>query len=285
MRSCGRLLRLVALASLALISLPSVAAQGHRIVTLAPNLAELVYAAGAGEQLVGVVQYSDYPSAVGALPRVGDAFRIDYEALRLLRPDVVLAWASGTPRGVIDKLHQLDYRVVELDAQTLDGIADELEQIGVIAGTRSLANAAAQAFRDGVVELRAGVKSAGRPRVFYQISAAPYYTVSGQHVISELIELCGGENVFAALPELAPSVSLEAVLRANPDVILAATTDGDDKWQAVWQRWSFVTAVRKRALYSVNANWVSRSTPRILAAGRQICGALQAARAVDDAHH
>jgi iron complex transport system substrate-binding protein len=251
-------------------------AQPPRLVALAPHITELVYAAGAGEQLVGVVEFSDYPAAALQLPRVGDAYRVDYEALRRLAPDVIVAWESGNPRETLARLRDLGFRVVTLEARTLDDVADHLEVIGALAHTEAAAAAAAAAYRERLRALREQYRDSDRLRVFYQISAAPYFTVNGDHVISRIIELCGGDNVFAGVPALAPPVMLESIIAANPEVILGAT--GGD-WQSAWRRWPAVRAVSAEALYAVDPDLLARSGPRLLTGAEQVCTALAAARA------
>ncbi|NND53714.1 MAG: cobalamin-binding protein [Gammaproteobacteria bacterium] len=247
-----------------------------RLVALAPNLAELVFAAGAGEQLVGVVSHSDFPAAVLELPRVGDAFRVDYETLRRLQPDVVMTWESGTPQSTVDKLISLGFRVVAFEARRLDEIPLELERIGELAGTRKDAAAAAAELREGIAALRERYMDRDRLSVFYQISANPWFTVSGEHVISEVLTICGGDNVFAATPGVAPAVSFESVLRRNPQVIIAGTKNSE--WRQPWQPWDSVQAVASGAMYSVNPDFVNRATPRLLAGAAQICAVLEEAR-------
>lgn len=258
------------------IAAPVPAATPPRIVTLAPNLAELVYAAGAGEQLVGVVDYSDYPEAVRELPHIGDAFRVDFEALRQLQPDIVMTWESGTPRPVVDRLTALGFRIEAFEPRRLDAIPAELERIGELAGTRSQAAEAAAVMRNGIAGLRS--RYAGREplTVFYQISANPWFTVSGEHVISEVLELCGGDNVFHDVPGIAPSVSFEAIVRSDPQVVIAGAKDS--AWIADWQQWRSVSAVRANALYSVDPDLVNRSTPRLLEGAAEVCAVLDRAR-------
>ncbi len=263
------------------VVLPGQAAANEalRIVTLAPNLTELVYAAGAGAQLVGTVAYSDFPAAAAELPRIGDAFRFDYEALRLLQPDLILAWSSGNPRSAIDRLREQGYRVEEFEAQSLEDIAAQIERIGTLAGSAAMAGRAATKFRHDMRELQAAYQGRTTLRVFYQVSAQPYFTISGQHVIDELIRLCGGSNVFAHLTAVAPAVSLESIILADPQVIVApVVAPGDQQWQQDWQRWQNVSAVRNRALQNVSADFLSRSTTRMLQGGRQLCAALDEAR-------
>ncbi len=249
-----------------------------RIVTLAPNLAELVFAAGAGEQLVGAVAYSDFPPAVAALPRVGDSFRVDYETIRRLEPDVILTWESGTPRDIVARLAELGYRVESLQLRSLEDIALQVERIGRLAGTEAAALREAERYRDAIAKLRERYAGARPVRVFYQISADPYFTVAGGHVITELLGLCGGRNVFGDMPEVAPAVGLEAVLRRDPEVVIASSNGAAPGWEAAWRRWPFVTAVSHDALFMVNADLVDRSTTRIVAGGQALCDVLELAR-------
>jgi len=257
---------------------PTNAAHSSRIVTLAPNLAELVFAAGAGDTLVGVSAYSDYPPAVETLPLVGDAFTIDQEQLALLRPDLLLAWESGTPAHVVDELRQAGYEVETIRTRSLGDIAAALERIGKLAGTPQKAREVAAEFSVGLQELRDAYGDAEPIRVFYQVSRRPLYTVGHEHYASELIGLCGGSNVFADLGKLAPAVDVEAVIDRDPEVILAGDDAGDDAF-AEWDRWPSIAANRYGNRYLLPGDELSRPTTRVLVAGEAICEALQSARA------
>jgi len=249
-----------------------------RIVSLAPNLTELAYAAGAGGTLVGTVEYSDFPAAARALPRVGDAWRVDPERVLALRPDLVLAWPSGTPGGTVTRLESLGLRVVSIPTYRLADVATALRTIGRIAGTSAVAEASAAAFDAGIRRLRAEHAGVPRVSVFVEIDDEPLYTVNGKHVISEVVELCGGRNVFAELPQLAPPVALEAVLARDPQVILSADDTIADP-QALWRRWTGLAAVRDGAIYPMSSDTLTRATPRLADGARQVCAALDDARA------
>ncbi len=194
----------------------------RRIVTLAPHLAELVHAAGAGERLVGVVEFSDFPPSVAALPRIGDAFRVDYEAVVALKPDLILAWTSGNPPEVPRRLHALGFRVHTLDAVTLDDIGRQIAAIGVLAGTTVVADATAAGFAERLARLRSMAHPTVPPRVFVQLSQHPYFTVTDRNFIGQGLRLCGGRNVFGELPGLTAVVSLESIIEAAPQVIVAS---------------------------------------------------------------
>ncbi|MDP6675328.1 MAG: cobalamin-binding protein [Gammaproteobacteria bacterium] len=252
-----------------------------RIITLAPHLTELVYSAGAGSRLVGTVEYSDYPAAALDLPRIGDAFRLDHEAIIGLKPDLILAWGSGTPRGVIDRLEQLNHRVVALKAGSLDGVADNIRTIGQLAGTEQDAEAAALAFEVSLDEIR--VAAAGREpvTVFYQVSSQPLFTISRRHIIGEAIELCGGHNVFGKLLELSPSISPEAVIDAAPEVIIATQYSDDASVEnsfAVWRQWVSIPAVHDGNLFLIDANLMTRPSVRILGGVLELCARIAMAR-------
>ena len=252
-----------------------------RIIALTPHIAELVYGAGAGDRLVGVVEFSDWPAAALELQSVGNAFRIDYEMISVLQPDLVLAWQAGNPPEMIERLQGLGYRVVQLKSQGLDSVADDLELIGLLAGTSAVANEAAADIREQVRQLRS-VSYGGDPvSVFWQISADPWFTVTGKHVINEIIETCGGRNIFVDAAGLAPAVSLEAIIAARPEAIIASMPPEDDGWKEAWQRWDAVPAVRDGHLYSVNPDYISRSGPRIVDGARQVCAALADARSAN----
>jgi iron complex transport system substrate-binding protein len=249
-----------------------------RIVTLAPNLAELVYAAGAGDALVGVSAYSDYPPGVEKLPLVGDAFTIDQEQLALLQPDLLLAWESGTPGHVVDELRLAGYDVEIIRTRTLADISAALVRVGELAGTERDARELVADFETSLQELGDRYGDTKPIRVFYQVSSRPLYTVGGDHYASELIRLCGGQNVFADVDELAPAIDVEAVIDRDPEVMLAGDDAGDDAFSE-WDRWPAIAANRYGNRYFLPGDELSRPTTRVLVAARAICQALRTGRA------
>lgn len=247
----------------------------QRIVTLAPHLAELVFSAGAGERLVGVVEFSDFPPAVLALPRVGDAFRVDYEAVVALHPDLVIAWTSGNPPEIVQRLRTLGLRVLSLDPVTLDDIGGHIAEIGALAGTSAIAEEAASRYASRLATLRAAAPAGAGVRVFVQLSARPFFTVTDRHVIGQALRLCGGRNVFGDLPGLTAVVSLESIIEAAPQAIVASDMGGAAPSPlASWQAWRTLPAVRDGRLYSLDADLLSRPGARILDAIEQLCDKL-----------
>ncbi len=254
-----------------------------RIVSLAPSLTELVFAAGAGDTLVGVSAYSDYPPAALDLPIIGDAFTVDQEQLALLQPDALLVWESGIPEHVVEDFRRVGYQVEIIRSRSLQDVALALRRIGEITGHQAEANAAADAFLADLNSLRNRYADEAVVSVFYQVYQRPLYTINGEHYVSELIEVCGGQNIFAELDSLAPAVSVEAVIERNPEVMLASTDAGDNAF-GEWQRWPNLTAVRAGNQYIMPADEIGRATPRLIVAGEAVCEALHTARSKRSEH-
>ncbi len=251
----------------------------QRIVTLAPHAAESLFAAGAGGKLVGTVDYSDYPPAAKQVPRVGGYSRLDLEAIAALKPDLVLAWESGNNMKQVDKLRALGLTVYVSQPNKMEDVADQLERLGRLAGTEAIADAAARRFRERLENLRAANAGKPRVRVFYQIWKTPLTTVGGPQIISDAIALCGGVNIFGHLDKMAPTVSVEAVLAADPEAIVA-TGMGDSRpdWLHDWDKWTQMTAVKRDNLFHINPDIMQRHTPRILDGAEKLCAHLDVAR-------
>jgi len=273
----GRLKALAILLAAAIAACAPGAAQhkGERIISVAPNLTELLYAAGAADELVAVSEYSDYPEAAKALPRIGDAFRLDYERIVSLAPTVAVTWESGTPPEVQKRLESLGIRVVGIPTTRLEDIAAGLETLGRLAGTERVAAAAAAGFRADIARLRAEYHERPRLRVFVEIDDTPLFTVGGGHLITEIVELCGGNNIFADAGALAFPVDLESVLVRAPQVILS--TDNDDP-VAYWARFAGLAAVASGSVYRAPADLLARPSPRISQGAAEVCSELDDAR-------
>lgn len=248
-----------------------------RIVTLSPHLAELVFTVGAGDMLVGVSDYSDYPPAVTKLPVIGDAFRIDQERLALLEPDLLLGWKTGTPAHISDNLQKLGFSVELISTTSIDDIPVALRRIGELTGQQAQAQRVASDFSAQLAVLATKYAAAAPVRVFYQLDARPLYTINGDHFVSDLIKICGGTNIFADLRGLAPSVSVEAVLERDPEVLMASADLGWSVFNG-WDRWSELAANRYGNLFLLPANEISRATPRLLIAAQNLCDALEVGR-------
>jgi len=259
---------------------PTASQSGPRIVSLSPHITELLFAAGAGARIVGVDDASDYPPAAQQIPRLGEAATLDMEGLLRQAPSLIILWETGTPPRVRAELERFHLQVLVTEQRKLDDIGLALIEFGRLAGTSPAAADAARRYRAELALLRARYEGKARLKVFYEVWDRPLYTLSGEHVVSEMISLCGGDNIFAEVTPLAPIVDREAVLARNPDVILigAAGPDGDAQ-AADWNRFPHLKAVRDQNVFEVNPSLVGRMAPRILDGVREVCSALDRARA------
>lgn len=269
------------LALLCLLWLPALvlAAAPQRIVSLAPHITEMLFTLGAGERIVGAVEYSNYPPAARAIPRVGGVERIDYERILALEPDLVLVWSHGGSEERMRRLRGLGLKVEESDPRRLADIPEELERLGRLIGRPEAGHAAAAAFRERWRRLEVRYRDKRPLRVFYEIWHRPLITIGGRHFISDVIRLCGGVNVFSDLEPLAPTVDPEAVLAADPEVIIASGLGARrPEWLEAWRRWPGLSAVREGHLYAIDADIMQRPTSRLLDGAQALCELLDRAR-------
>jgi iron complex transport system substrate-binding protein len=261
----------------------TLAAPAQRVISLAPHVTEMLYAAGGGAKLVGAVTYSDYPPEAKQIPRVGDNKALDLERIVALKPDLIVVWRHGNAQRQLDRLRELHIPLFFSEPHRLDDVAVTLTKLGALLGTSPTADAAANAYRADIAQLRA--RYAARPpvSVFYQVWDQPLMTLNGEHMISDVIALCGGRNVFAKLEPLVPTVSTEAVLAANPEAIVTASRGATapdtqlpqlDKWRA----WPGLAAVAHNNLFAIDGDLINRPAPRIAQGAALLCQDLETAR-------
>ncbi|HEY7242035.1 MAG TPA: cobalamin-binding protein [Burkholderiales bacterium] len=251
----------------------------QRIVSLAPHATEQLFAAGAGKKLVAVSEYSDYPEEAKRLPQVASSGGVDLERVLALKPDLVVAWRLEATAAALARLEALGLPVFYSEPRRLAQIPDSIEALGELAGTRDVAHSQALSLRAQLDLLKARYGSRRKVSVFYQISERPLMTLGGRQFVSDAIELCGGHNVFADSPVMAPQVNVEAVVAADPEAIITASPDPSDRqWQALWQRFPGMRAVRAGNLYAVPVNEMHRHGPRAIGATAILCGDIDDAR-------
>lgn len=250
----------------------------QRLLTLSPNLTELAFSAGAGERLLATVEYSEYPEAAIALPRIGDAFRLDIEQIVALRPDLVIAWDSGTPKAAMQQLRELGISVWSVEIREPEQIAYVLRDIGRATASETTANDAADDFQARLNQLKARYQTVSALDYFYQVDARPLFTINGDHLISKGLALCGGRNIFATEPALAFQVGHEAVIVANPDALIAPALPGEPDPLQRWKEWPGMHAVQNGNLFTLDANKISQATPRWLDSIERSCALLNGLR-------
>jgi iron complex transport system substrate-binding protein len=250
-----------------------------RIVSLAPAATELLFAAGAGTRVVGVDAASDYPPAARNLPRVGNSATIDVERVAALRPDLVVAWPHGAARRQAEQIRRLGIPVFTLDPGSIDSIAHTIESLGSIAGTSEVARARAREVRNRGATLARTHADAAVVTAFVQIWDAPLMSINDRHLIAAGLRMCGGRNIFAAASSLTPTPDREAVIAANPEVIILLAGPAEAaRWTVAWKRWPGVRAVGAGAVVGISPDLLARQTPRFLDGVEQLCGHLEHAR-------
>ncbi len=245
----------------------------QRIISLAPDLTEILFAAGASKHIIGVMQGSDYPEAAKTIPVIANYNSIDVETIVALRPDLIVAWSE---ESFAEKLKTLGIPVYFSQQKKITDIPDTLKRLGCLAGTEKMANQAAEQFSQRYLLLQKKYSHKKVVSVFYQVWPKPLVTISKASWINDVISLCGGKNIFANLKGAAPEVNLEAVLVANPEVIIGTDTKLD--WEKMWSAWPQISAVYNQHLFAINPDWVERAGPRLLVGVDAICRDLELAR-------
>lgn len=255
------------------------AAPAQRIIALAPHVVEMLYAAGGGERLVATVDHADYPPAARELPRIGNNRALDIERIIALRPDLIVVWRHGNAAQHLEPLKRLGVPLFYSEPHRIDEVAVSLEKLGVLMGTQPVANAAATDLRARLAALTAQYATQPPVKVFYQVWDQPLYTLNGTHIVADVLAACGGVNIFAALPATAPTISIEAVLAANPEVVIAGEREGrSGLGPQVWAKYSTLLAAQRGNLFDISPDLTLRAGSRIIEGTQHVCDALDIAR-------
>lgn len=251
----------------------------QRVIAMAPHVTEMLYAAGGAERIVAAVDYSDYPAQAKLLPRVGSNRQIDMERVAALKPDLIVVWLHGASERQIEQIRALGIPLYHSEPKKLDDIASNLSRLGKLMGTERVADAAADGMRRKLAALAA--RYTGRPpvRTFYQVWDKPLYTLNGGHIVSDVMRLCGGVNIFAGMKVTAPVVGMEAVLQEDPEAIFSTAEKSDDeKGLGIWRKFPNLTAVKRDNLFRVDGDLLNRSGPRMAEGAALMCEKLDQAR-------
>ena len=249
-----------------------------RVITLSPHLAEMLFNLGALNTLVGVSAYTDFPVELKNLPNIGDAFVLDIEKITILEPDIILAWESGTPRNIVDELVNLGFKVKIIKSKTLEDIASSILLLGDVVGKKNEAKKIANEFKTGIKYLKDTYQKTKKLRVFFQIDEKPIFTIGGSHFISELINICGGINIFSDVKQTAPSISEESVVSRDPEVIFSRDLASNKMKLKIWEKFDNMSAIKLDNLFYLNARELERPTSGLVNAGKEICSKLEQAR-------
>jgi iron complex transport system substrate-binding protein len=249
----------------------------QRVISLAPHVTEMLFAAGGGSHVVGVVAYSDFPEDAKKIPQIGSNREVDLERIMALKPDLIVVWRHGSSERQIEMVRKLGVPMFHSEPQTLDAIPDSVAKLGQLMGTESAAAPAAAALRRQLADLRGRYANRPTVRAFYQVWDQPLYTLNGKHIVSDALRLCGGENIFAKLAVTAPVISVEGVLQENPEAIFA-TAEKNYGGVSMWKPYGTLLAVRNDNLFTIDGNLLNRAGPRMILGAAMLCEKLELAR-------
>lgn len=240
----------------------------QRIITLAPHLTELLFSLGEQNRIIATVEFSDYPQEAKDIPRIGDAFRLDWEKLAQLKPDLILAWEGGNPQNLLAELNRRGYRVEKFPNASLFKLPQQLNNLSALLNISALDISAE--YTQGLQALLEEYENKQTIDVFYQISSQPIYSIGGAHTISEMLQVCGARNVFSNRAEISSPLSPEAVLGVKPQVILTT----NQAYSEVSKFWEKFESIAQPSVLKVSGDEVSRASLRMLQGTRNICETL-----------
>lgn len=249
----------------------------QRVIAMAPHVTELLFAAGGGGKIVGTVTYSDYPEEAKKLPNIGDNRQIDMERVAALKPDLIVVWMHGSSERQIETLRQLGIPLFHSEPKKLADIPDNVQRMGQLLGTEAVANKVAADLRDKLAALTAQYSKRPPVRIFYQVWDKPLYTLSGQHIVTDAMRVCGGQNIFGAMKITAPVVDIEGVLREDPEAVFA-TAEKNYGGVNLWRPYKTMLAVKNDNLFTVDGHLLNRSGPRMIQGTAMMCEKLELAR-------
>ena len=250
-----------------------------RIIALAPHIVENVFSAGAGEQLVGVVTYSDYPEQATSLPIVGGFTKVNLEKIAELDPDLIIAWQSNSSDESVAQIKRLGFPVYVDQPKTLNDIGKSIRDIGLLSGHAKQANSVAAEYINQVNDIEQQQLNVEPVSVFYQVWNSPLQSINGDHIISAALEICGGVNIYADEFAIAPIINIESILDRNPDAIIASgMSNARPEWLDEWSQWQSLSAVQNNNLFFVDPDHIQRHTVRILLGIKSICAQFDLAR-------
>ncbi|MES0362920.1 MAG: cobalamin-binding protein [Desulfobacteria bacterium] len=238
-----------------------------RIVSLGPNITEILYALNLGDRIVGVTKFSDYPREAKQKPRVGTYVNFNIEKIVSLQPDLIIATYGGNPKTAILRLEELGQAVYVTKAKTVEDVLNMIESIGMITDTREMAGTILNGLKKRIKGVTDRVRHATRPLVFLQINAKPLMTVGPGSFHSQLIEIAGGRNLAEGSTIRYPQYSIEDVLQRGPDYILISTMDRAglfEEQKADWMRWQNIPAVKNNRICFLDSDLIDRASPRIV---------------------
>lgn len=251
-----------------------------RAISMAPHITELIFAAGAGDRIVATVSSSDYPEQARRISRIGDGMSVSVEQIVALKPDVVIAWlGSGAAQALAPMLSRQNVALVYSQPAALGDIPAEITKFGHLFGTQAVAQKAAQQLSRRLQRLQEQYSHRPLVSVFIEVGSAPLYTIGRDPLLNDALRICGAENIFAKSALAAPQVSVEALLLAQPDVVITRQTSHAQQSQRI-DEWSkrHLRAARKNHVYALDPDELFRPGPRLIDATEKLCRYIEQAR-------
>ncbi len=243
----------------------------ERAVSLAPNLTEIVFAVGAGNNLIGVTTFCNYPMEAQKIQKVGDTQTPNIENIIALKPQIVLVSTASQMKNFSKTLEQQGITVFVTNPNSLDDIYKTVYQIGEIFGRGEKAREIVDELKRRVAQVEARTASAADTKVFLQISKEPLFTVGKDSFITDLISRARGASVTADIETAYPKISKETALALNPEAIILSDSEDNREPNDVFKN---SPAVRNGKVFKINAELISRPAPRIVDALEQMAKAL-----------
>ena len=238
-----------------------------RIISLAPNITEILFSLGLDEEIVGVSIHCNFPEKAKTKVRVGSYISLDFERIISLKPDLIIATGAGNTRDMVDRLEKLGFPTYVIFPKNFDDILKSIDHLGQVVDREKEARAIIQGMRkrrQRVIEL---TQDLPRPKVFLQIGEAPIVTVGKGSFADDLIRLAGGENIAGKEKEMYPRFGMEEILKRSPEVILISSMNPKGDYQKVlqeWTRWKTIPAVKNGRIHLIDSDLIDRPSPRII---------------------
>jgi iron complex transport system substrate-binding protein len=238
-----------------------------RIVSLAPNITEILFSLGLDEEIVGVSIHCNFPEKAKTKVRVGSYISLDFEKITSLKPDLIIATGAGNTREMVDRLEKLGFQTYVIYPKNFNDILKSIGHIGGVVNREKEARGIIEGLRkrsQRVIELTKGLP---RPKVFIQIGDAPIVTVGKGSFADDLIRLAGGENIAGKEKEVYPRFGMEEILKRSPEVIVISSMNPKGDYQKIleeWNRWKTIPAVKNGRIHLIDSDLLDRPSPRII---------------------
>ncbi len=249
-----------------------------RLIVLAPNLVELLFSIGAGDQIIATSEHADYPAAASTIPRVGNYAGLQLEKIVALKPDLILLWRSGTPAADIERLTQLGFTIELFEPTKLDDVASDLERLGLLTGHISQATQQAEQYRQLLAALRHQYSTQSPVSVFYELWDSPLSSIGAAAWPNQHLRVCAAENVLANSTVAYPQLSVEQVLVFDPQLIIQPVSANEPRTLHNWQQYPQLQAVRNSQIVRPNSDLLHRASIRTLTATKDLCEQVAKAR-------